>query len=150
MSIGAIRPIPMATLMIQARSSHRRRAVINSITLVLTSLATFVALIPLVWVIGDVIMRGLPFLTMAFLTETFKPVSQGGGGVIQAIVGSAELVGIASCISIPISMLAAIYVAGHRDHPIQYRRHVRVAFDCRRAVRLYIYGERSRLFCTIG
>ncbi len=111
----AVRTTSQERVKLKSTSAQGRRAAINSITLGLTWIATFAAIIPLVWVIGDVISRGLPYMSAEFFTSTFKPLTLGGGGVLHAIVGSAELVGIASLISIPIAILAAIYVSEHRN-----------------------------------
>ncbi len=98
-----------------ARSAARERSrrVINVVMLGLTGLMTLVALIPLVWSLVEVFVRGSQFMTISFLTDTFKPTSMGGGGVWHAIVGTAILIGLASLFSMPVGILAAIYVVAH-------------------------------------
>jgi len=96
---------------VQNAGRHFRRRAINRIMLSLTGMATIIALIPLVWIIATVIVRGAEALTPQFFTETFKPVEQGGGGVAQAIAGSIILVGLATLISVPIGILGAYYAA---------------------------------------
>ncbi len=96
---------------VQASMARERvRRVTNAVMLGLTGLATLLALIPLVWIIVDVVLLGAPSITPDFLTQSFKPASLGGGGVLHAIVGSLILVGLASVMSIPIGILAAFYV----------------------------------------
>src|SRR5689334_7447218 len=90
-----------------SKQRERARRLVNAIMLGLTGLATLIALVPLVWIIVDVFLRGSQFLTLDFLTQTFKPTSLGGGGVWHAIVGTLELIAIASALSIPIGILAA-------------------------------------------
>jgi phosphate transport system permease protein len=74
---------------------------------------TMVALIPLVWILVEVFVRGSPFMTISFLTDTFKPTSMGGGGIWHAIIGTAILIGLASLFSMPLGILAAFYVVEH-------------------------------------
>ena len=96
-----------------SKGRERNRRLVNAIMLGLTGLATLIALVPLVWIIVDVFLRGSQFLTLDFLTQTFKPTSLGGGGVWHAIVGTLVLIAIASALSIPIGILAAFYVVEH-------------------------------------
>jgi phosphate transport system permease protein len=93
-------------------NEHKRRAV-NVVMLGLMGLMTMVALIPLVWILVEVFVRGSPFMTIGFLTDTFKPTSMGGGGIWHAIVGTAILIGLASLFSMPMGILAAFYVVAH-------------------------------------
>ena len=67
----------------------------------------------LVWMVTFVLLKGLPGLkSMSFLTEDLSTVGplDPGGGVKHAIIGSFEQMLIASAISIPVSILTAIYL----------------------------------------
>ena len=104
------------TLPIRARSTrYRRRKVTNAVMLSLTGVATVLAVIPLVWIISYVVMEGGRFLSLDFFTQLPTPVGVPGGGVANAIVGSALVVGIACVIAIPISLIAAFYVTDHAN-----------------------------------
>jgi phosphate transport system permease protein len=98
-----------------SQSRERSRRLINAVMLGLTGLATLFALIPLVWILVEVFVRGSQALTLDFLTQTFKPTSMGGGGILHSLVGSFILIAIASIISIPIGILAAFYVVQNPD-----------------------------------
>jgi phosphate transport system permease protein len=50
-------------------------------------------------------------LSWSFLTQLPKPVGDEGGGIANAIVGSAKIVGLASLLAVPIGVLGAIYVS---------------------------------------
>jgi phosphate transport system permease protein len=103
-----------ATIMNANTSIRRnRRKLINAFAIGVTLLATLTAIVPLVWIIGDVVAHGLPALSWSFFSETFKPVSQGGGGVWHAIIGSALLIALATLIAVPIAIMAAIYINQH-------------------------------------
>lgn len=96
---------------IKASKRHERvRRFTNVMMLGLTGLATLIALVPLAWIIIEVITRGSQSLTWDFLTQTFKPTSMGGGGVLHSIVGTLILIGLASLFSIPVGILGAFYV----------------------------------------
>lgn len=100
-----------------ARSAarERKRRLVNVLMLGLAGLATLFALVPLAWILIDVVARGSGALSIGFLTDTFKPTSLGGGGIWHAMVGTAIMVGLASLYSVPIGILAAFYVAAHPD-----------------------------------
>jgi phosphate transport system permease protein len=94
---------------------ERQRRAVNLLMLGLTGLMTLMAIVPLVWILVAVFVRGSQFLTVGFLTETFKPTSLGGGGIWHAIVGTGILVGLASLFSMPAGVLTALYVVEHPD-----------------------------------
>lgn len=70
-----------------------------------------VAIAVLLWVLGYVAAQGLKYLGPQFLTETPPgDPSQGGGGFVNGIIGSLIVVGLATVISVPIGIAAAIYL----------------------------------------
>lgn len=75
-----------------------------------------VALVPLVAVLGYLVMKGAGGLSWAFLTELPKPVGETGGGMANAITGSALLVGLACLIGLPVGLLGGIYLAEYGDN----------------------------------
>lgn len=79
---------------------------------VLTVAATFLAMVPLFSVLYMLIVRGGARLDMDLFTELPPPPgSRVVGGVGNAIVGTLIMVGIASAISVPFGILAAIYLS---------------------------------------
>jgi phosphate transport system permease protein len=97
---------------------YRLRKITNDVMLILTGLATLVAIAPLVWILFYVTQEGGRFLSLSFFTELPTPVGVQGGGVMNAIIGSGIVVGIACLIAIPISLLAAVYAAENPDTPL--------------------------------
>jgi len=67
------------------------------------------AVIPLALIIGDVVLQGGAQLSWTFLTNLPTPVGVSGGGIGNAIEGSAILVGLATLIAVPIGVGAGIY-----------------------------------------
>jgi phosphate transport system permease protein len=85
-----------------------RRAKDRTVTLVIAS-AFGVALIPLISLIYEVAKRGIPGLSLEFFTESARGVVNGGGAA-HAIVGTLVITGVAVVISVPIGLMAAIYM----------------------------------------
>ena len=74
-------------------------------------LTVVLVLAPLVAIFGYLVYRGIGSINWAFLTQTPKPVGEEGGGMANAIVGSAFILGIASIIGVPFGVGAGIYLA---------------------------------------
>jgi len=86
---------------------------------VMTGVAVFtvlLVLLPLVAIFGYLVYRGVGSINWAFLTQTPKPVGEPGGGMANAIVGSAFILGIASLLGVPIGVGAGIYLAEFGRH----------------------------------
>lgn len=87
-----------------------RRAVNLLVTLAAAG-AVVLVLTPLLAIFGYLIYRGIGSINWAFLTQTPKPVGEAGGGMANAIAGSALILGIASLIGVPIGIGAGVYLA---------------------------------------
>src|ERR1022692_1429543 len=77
----------------------------------LAILATLIVVAPLVAIFVYLIYKGASSLNLAFFTQIPKPEGEEGGGMANAIVGSGVLLGIASCIGIPLGIGGGIYLA---------------------------------------
>lgn len=88
-----------------------KRKFTNAVMLGLTGFLTLLALVPLFWIIGYVIIRGGKSLTPEFFTQLPKPLGMGGGGVLHAIEGTAIISVLASLFAIPPGVLAAFYAS---------------------------------------
>ena len=73
--------------------------------------AVVVAVLPLLFILGTLVLRGAGSLTTAFFTETPAPAGETGGGVVHAIVGTLIIVGTASLIGLPVGIAGGIYCA---------------------------------------
>lgn len=76
--------------------------------------AVAVALVPLLAILVYVAQRGLGALSVSFFTALPRPVGEQGGGMANAIVGTLELVGLASLMGIPIGIAAGLFLAEYR------------------------------------
>jgi phosphate transport system permease protein len=77
-----------------------------------------VALLPLISLLITVISRGVARFDVAYFSESMRNVTNAGGGAIHAIVGTLEITLAAAVISVPIGLLAAIYLVEYGRGPI--------------------------------
>jgi phosphate transport system permease protein len=73
--------------------------------------AVVVALLPLFFILLDLVAKGAGSLSLDFFTRTPAPAGESGGGVSHAIIGTLLIVGMASLIGLPIGIAAGIYCA---------------------------------------
>jgi phosphate transport system permease protein len=87
-----------------------RRAMSNAMVGLMV-LAVVVALLPLFFILLDLVVQGAGSLSMDFFTKMPAPAGEIGGGVAHAIVGTLIIVGTASLIGLPVGIAAGIYCA---------------------------------------
>src|SRR5690242_18765585 len=90
--------------------SLRRRAM-NTLVTGAAAGAVLLVLLPLGAIFIYLLYKGFGSLNWAFLTQTPKPVGEAGGGMANAIAGSAYILLIASTIGVPIGIGAGIYLS---------------------------------------
>ena len=90
-----------------------RRAKDRVMTLAIGS-AFALAMIPLISLLYEVAKRGLPGISLEFFTSDARGVIDGGGAA-HAIVGTLVITGVAALISVPIGIMAAIYLTEYGD-----------------------------------
>jgi phosphate transport system permease protein len=73
--------------------------------------AGVLALLPLAFIVGYVLRRGAGIISLHFFTRTPAIVGQSGGGISEAFIGSALIVGMAILFSVPLGLLAAVYLS---------------------------------------
>ncbi len=77
----------------------------------LVGLLSFLAVLALVLILSDLVMRGASSLDWNFFTRNPVPAGEAGGGVANAIVGTAIVVGLAALIGLPIAIGTGLYLA---------------------------------------
>jgi phosphate transport system permease protein len=92
-----------------ARLVYRKTT--NIVMLTLTGVCTLLAVSVLFFILGYLLWHGGKSLTWDFFTKLPVPVGETGGGMANAIVGSAKLLLIASLIGVPIGFLGGVYLA---------------------------------------
>jgi phosphate transport system permease protein len=93
------------------RSRNRRRRIVNAVMLGMTAVSTAVSVSVLLFVLGYLLLKGGGSLNLAFFTELPRPPGEAGGGMANALVGSAKMLGIAGVTGLPVGFLAGLYVS---------------------------------------
>jgi ABC-type phosphate transport system permease subunit len=83
--------------------------------------AVIVALLPLFFILIDLVLKGASSLSIDFFTKTPAPAGETGGGVVHALVGTLMIVGMASLIGLPIGIGAGIYCAEYPSSRLTWR-----------------------------
>ena len=78
-------------------------------------LAFVVAMLPLVTLVWQVLRNGLPVISAQFLTYNMRNVVGEGGGIYHAIMGTVIITLWATLISVPVGVLAAIYLVEYGE-----------------------------------
>ncbi len=81
----------------------------------LTAACAFFAIAILLMILGYIAVRGFSAINWEFLTDTPKPVGE-GGGIGNAIIGSGLMTLLASLIGLPIGIGAGVYLAEFGDN----------------------------------
>jgi phosphate transport system permease protein len=74
-------------------------------------LSTVLVVAPLVAIFVYLVYKGASSLNLDFFTQIPKPVGEAGGGMANAIVGSAILLAVGSLIGVPIGISGGIFLA---------------------------------------
>lgn len=88
-----------------------RRTFTDRMATVLATCAAGLVLLPLLAIFAYLLYKGAGSLDWAFFTQIPKPVGESGGGMANAIVGSAFILGLASLIGVPFGVASGIYLA---------------------------------------
>jgi phosphate transport system permease protein len=88
-----------------------RRHIMSRLMTGLVVLFSFLAVLSLFLILGNLIIKGASSIDWAFFTRSPVPAGQTGGGVANAIVGTALIVGLAALIGVPIGVGAGMYLA---------------------------------------
>jgi len=89
-----------------ARRRWKNRAAITSLCVF-----TGLAILPFVSILAYVIGQGWPALHWSMFVNLPKPVGEAGGGIANALLGSVEMVALASIVGIPLGTLAGAYLS---------------------------------------
>ena len=93
----------------------RWRKTVNWVMLSATGICATIAVSSLFVILAFLLYNGGKSLDWNFFTQLPKATGEVGGGMANAIVGSLQIVGMASLIGIPIGFIAGIYLAEFED-----------------------------------
>ena len=92
-------------------SNLRWRKFVSGFMLTMTGVCALVAVSVLFFILGYLVFHGGTSISWNFFTKLPAPVGESGGGMANAIVGSAKLLLLASLIGVPVGFFGAIYLA---------------------------------------
>lgn len=115
---------PAGHALLLDRGNLKRRRRVSAIVGAASTVAALLAVAVLLIVVGSVLLKGLGALSIHFLTTPTALFGESGGGISNAIVGSAIMVGLAALMAIPVGLLVAIYTTEFAPariaHPIRF------------------------------
>jgi phosphate transport system permease protein len=94
---------------------YRKRLFVHRVGIALSVAAMSVGLIVLLWILATLAIKGVDALSLNMFTQTTPAPGSEGGGLMNAIVGSLLLVGVATLVSTPVGILAGIYLAEYGE-----------------------------------
>ncbi len=117
-------------------STSRQTVCIGGVTVVMGAVILMLAII-----IGHILIKGIPALSIKFLTTSPAPGGR-GGGIYPAIIGSLELIAGTAVIALPLGVLTGIYLN-------EYAKDTRFTSIIREAIDL-LNGTPSIVFGMFG
>lgn len=88
-----------------------RRRSLNAIMIALTGICTLIAAGALIFILGYLLLHGARSLNWNFFTRLPAPVGETGGGMANAILGSAKLLLLATLVGVPIGFMGGVYLS---------------------------------------
>src|SRR6266446_6875466 len=89
----------------------RWRKIVSGFMLTMTGACALVSVSALFLILGYLVYHGGTSISWNFFTKLPAPVGESGGGMANAILGSAKLLLLASLVGVPIGFFGAIYLA---------------------------------------
>lgn len=91
--------------------SKRKRKLLDLIVKSISALGAAAGLFVLLWILFVVLKNGFGSYNKAFFTQLPTPPGMEGGGIINALAGTLIMTALGAVISIPIGMLAGVYLS---------------------------------------
>jgi phosphate transport system permease protein len=88
-----------------------RRRFVSGLMTALVGLLSFLAVLALVLIVGNLVAKGATSLNLDFFVKNPVPAGESGGGVANAIVGTAIIVGVAALMGLPVGIGTGLYLA---------------------------------------
>ncbi len=116
----------------------RWRKFVSAFMLTMTGVCALVAVSVLFFILGYLVFHGGTSIGWNFFTKLPAPVGETGGGMANAILGSAKLLFLASLFGVPIGFFGAIYLAEFSGSTVAFV--VRYAADLLNGVPSIVIG----------
>ena len=116
----------------------RWRKFVSGFMLTMTGVCAVVAVSALFFILGYLVFHGGASISWSFFTKLPAPVGESGGGMANAIVGSAKLLLLATLFGVPVGFMGAIYLAEFSGNTVAFV--VRYAADLLNGVPSIVIG----------
>lgn len=116
----------------------RWRKLVSGTMLTMTGVCAFITVGVLFCILGTLVFHGASSINWNFFTKLPAPVGETGGGMANAILGSAKLLMLASLIGVPIGFLGGVYLAEFSGSTVAFV--VRYAADLLNGVPSIVIG----------
>jgi phosphate transport system permease protein len=97
-----------------------RRIVADRVFQAVVVFLSFCSILPIFFILLFISKNGISSINWNFLTRLPAPVGETGGGISNAIIGSALLILLASVVAVPLGILTGIYLAEYRKGKFAY------------------------------
>jgi len=108
--MNATLPASVDSAPMSTRLSGKRRAKDRAFTAFLW-VCGVLAMLPLLFIASYVVAKGIKALNIDFFTKEPAAPGEPGGGIVQSFIGTGLIVGMAIVFSVPLGILAAIYLS---------------------------------------
>lgn len=108
-------PAPPELPPLDVNGARRARRAADIITRAVCHLAAALVILPLAFIVWHLVRLGGAGLTSGFFLHLPAPVGEAGGGMANAIVGTAILAGVATLIAVPIGVGTGLFLAEYGD-----------------------------------
>ncbi len=98
-----------------AERSLRARIVKDRVFRVVIMVPAILVFVPFLLILFHVVQKGIGSINFEFLLQIPKPVGEVGGGIVNGILGTIEVILIATIISVPIGIAGGIYLSEMRS-----------------------------------
>jgi len=116
----------------------RWRKFVSNFMLTMTGVCALVAVSVLFFILGYLVYHGGSSINWDFFTKLPTPVGETGGGMANAILGSAKLLLLASLLGVPIGFFGGVYLAEFSGNKVAFV--VRYAADLLNGVPSIVIG----------
>lgn len=81
---------------------------------------SFASTLPLLFIFFYIFKEGISSVNWHFLMNSPKPVGESGGGIANAVIGSAILIALSCFLSIPLGITAGVYLSEKGESKLAY------------------------------
>jgi len=103
---------------LQRADNHIWRKVKSALASTVAFISALLVIAPLGLVFFHLLVNGASSVNWDFFTKLPTPVGAPGGGMVNAIVGSLELLALAAAIGIPVGVLGGVYLGEYGSAPV--------------------------------